>query len=417
MSKKNKKNTYANGYVSFSPSDIAAAAADAQNPNSAAYEFLDKALTTSSHVSAKSRKNGVVDIDDVYPVTMEECEEMSAYLDQAAAVAGNPSEEAYADRYAELRGIVEWSRTRHWTFKWPLIVGCFLSLLIVNSCQKKEKKEIAEIKGRMAQVDNWEKPDKLIAPAYDALSYDPDGIYAPDFDVNDINQFRECYFKKCKRNVERNRKSYAEYEAKLDTASTDAIRKSIKNSMGICEKSIKEETDNYNKLLKADFKDTQEIAKDCMKLSLNIHENRSHKALKYFIFLLILVPLYIISSHQWGYVISRHRTETKVLGGLQKVFFTIAAGLFGAGLAMELLPDYVVETTYADGHKTRTTEANTGNALVIGIKIGMMIAGLFVYCFISVFIMIYATFFGLKRNYDWKALIGKVKKQTPAEAA
>ena len=38
-----------------------------------------------------------------------------------------------------------------------------------------------------------------------------------------------------------------------------------------------------------------------------------------------------------------------------------------------------------------------------------MVAGVVIFCFVSVFIMVIETITGLKRNFDWSPVVAKVK--------
>ena len=45
----------------------------------------------------------------------------------------------------------------------------------------------------------------------------------------------------------------------------------------------------------------------------------------------------------------------------------------------------------------------------MAIKMGLMIAGVVIFCFVSVLIMTVETITGLKRNFDWSPVAAKVK--------
>ena len=128
------KKAYQQGYVSFTPEDLQEQAR--KDPaNAAAYDLLDQAMTTSSHITAEDKHNfdngGTVDIDDVYPVSAEETEEMDRLLDEAEKRAGNPNEPFFRDRLNELRNIVGWSKERHWNFSWMIILGAVIFVVFL----------------------------------------------------------------------------------------------------------------------------------------------------------------------------------------------------------------------------------------------------------------------------------------------
>ena len=58
-------------------------------------------MFTSSHVSVRDKERGEVEIDDIYPITLEEANEMEHLLDQAESVAGNPRDTFFQDRLRE----------------------------------------------------------------------------------------------------------------------------------------------------------------------------------------------------------------------------------------------------------------------------------------------------------------------------
>jgi ABC-type Fe3+ transport system permease subunit len=119
------------------------------------------------------------------------------------------------------------------------------------------------------------------------------------------------------------------------------------------------------------------------------------------IYVLLLTPFYIYSSHQYGYYITRHRAENARLDKLQKIGFAFASFLLGAGLAMEFLPDTKVKTYYSDGSTSTHTEGNAMNYIIIAIKLALVAAAACVFSFVSIFIMSYVTITAFKRNHDW----------------
>ena len=100
----------------------------------------------------------------------------------------------------------------------------------------------------------------------------------------------------------------------------------------------------------------------------------------------------------------------------QKIGFGIASFCFGTGLAMSLLPDYKVKTTYTDGSTSTHTESDPGNIIIIVLKVGLMIAGAFIFCFVSSVIMTVETAYGLFENFNWSGWFKKIKP-APKESA
>ena len=147
------------------------------------------------------------------------------------------------------------------------------------------------------------------------------------------------------------------------------------------------------------LKDTQG-AVDSMKSSSNTKR-------AWMIYLIILIPLYIISGYPRGYILSRHRRQASLMRGLQKWGFRLAAFFFGVGLAMQLLPDDIVKYRYSNGYTETRREVNPANFIYIVMKIGLMVVGVFIFCFISVFIMTIETVTGLIRNFNWQEILSK----------
>jgi hypothetical protein len=83
---------------------------------------------------------------------------------------------------------------------------------------------------------------------------------------------------------------------------------------------------------------------------------------------------------------------------------------------MSLLPDYKVKTTYSDGSTSTHTESDPGNIIIIVLKIGLMIVGAFIFCFVSSVIMTVETAYGIFENFNWSGWFKKIKP-APKDAA
>jgi hypothetical protein len=127
------------------------------------------------------------------------------------------------------------------------------------------------------------------------------------------------------------------------------------------------------------------------------------------IIMILMVPLYIMASHQYGYIINKYQKEAGVIEKIKKAGFAVAAALFGAGLAMQFFPSITVKTYYSNGSTTTHTEEDPTNFLILGLKILLFIAAVAVVCIVSCVLVAYLTVTGLYRNYDWKAIFNKIK--------
>ena len=81
-----RQQTHEKGYVSFTEEDLNEAKVN-NHANEEAYELLDAAMRTSSHLTEEDRNGDSVTIDDIYPCTEAECDEMDDLLNKAEAAA------------------------------------------------------------------------------------------------------------------------------------------------------------------------------------------------------------------------------------------------------------------------------------------------------------------------------------------
>ena len=104
---KNRK-SHESGYVSFTEEDLEKARTINQE-NGPAYKLLDDAMRTSSHLTEQDRYGDSVCIDDIYPCTESECDEMDGLLNQAESAVRDKNDQFFAERLGELRDH-DWSR-------------------------------------------------------------------------------------------------------------------------------------------------------------------------------------------------------------------------------------------------------------------------------------------------------------------
>ncbi|MCF0202905.1 MAG: hypothetical protein HUK08_06030, partial [Bacteroidaceae bacterium] len=334
-------------------------------------------------------------IDDIYPCTAAECDEMDDLLNRAEKAANDPNDPKLKAGLTELRAIVHWSRAKHWTFKWSLIGGCILAILGMYWVYGDAKKDAARSNRMMEQIEHWTEQDTTIA-----FEKCPTEYLSSDYSsANLCKKVELSHIKNYIADIENAKKGR---QAQADTC-TDAKRKeSFEEAVESNEAELEKQRALYDEINEMGFSDFQKhvLAENKGKSE---HVN-SHSTWMYFwlIYVIILIPAYIFYSHQYGYNITRHRTESRLLGGIQKTFFGIASFFLGSGLAMALLPDYEVTTTYSAGSKDTRREENTGNFIILAIKAVLIFIGLVIFAITSVFIMTYATVMAIKRNHDWK---------------
>lgn len=388
-----RKQTHECGYVSFTEQDLKDSKSKNQL-NAEAYDLLDAAMTTSSNISEVDKHAGVVDVDDIYPCTQAECDEMDSLLDKAEATVKDKSDNAFQERLSELRGIVAWSREKHWTFKWGLIGGCVLSVFGMMYLRSNAKGDLEQEKTVTENVRNWAKQDTTMV-----FESCPEAYQLPVY--SSANESKASRLQSLKHEYSLAVKSVATYHEKIDTCTSKERKKSYEASLKEQEKRQKELRAEWDEVNAMGFKEYQKMV---LKDREAIVDEASSSATWTWILLayvILLIPAYIYSSHQYGYNITRHRAEARVLGNIQKISFAVASFFLGSGLAMSLLPDYEERVTYYDGHEETRTTMNPSNVAILALKGIMIFIGLVIFCIVSVLIMTYVTVMAAKRDHDW----------------
>lgn len=386
-----------------------------EQKNLAAWECLDQALFTSSHVKAKDMEKGSTDWDNVYPVSKEETDKMKNLVDEAVRKADDPSDSFFRERVSDLREIISYSYSKHRTWKWSLIFGSIIAACIFWYFGNQDKEDAQKYAKDVTLVENWKKADTTIT--YDKLDASSELSYQLyERRVQSANAYKLMKLHDLKRNAESYREGMKTAKHSADTAKLDKNIESYKKRMAECEEKMEKYQDEFDEVADMDFDEIQKMAlKDTQGLVDDINNSASTKT-GWMIYLIILIPLYIISGYPRGYVISAHRRQHGFMRTLQKIGFAVASFFFGSGLLMSLLPDSIVEYHYTSGRVETRNEGNPVNIVILGIKFGLMIAGVLIFCFVSVLIMTIETISGLKRNFNWAAMLNKGKKAPVAVA-
>ena len=386
-----------------------------EQKNLAAWECLDQALFTSSHVKAKDMEKGSTDWDNVYPVSKEETDKMKNLVDEAVRKADDPSDSFFRERVSDLREIISYSYSKHRTWKWSLIFGSIIAACIFWYFGNQDKEDAQKYAKDVTLVENWKKADTTIT--YDKLDASSELSYQLyERRVQSANAYKLMKLHDLKRNAESYREGMKTAKHSADTAKLDKNIESYKKRMAECEEKMEKYQDEFDEVADMDFDEIQKMAlKDTQGLVDDINDSASTKT-GWMIYLIILIPLYIISGYPRGYVISAHRRQHGFMRTLQKIGFAVASFFFGSGLLMSLLPDSIVEYHYTSGRVETRNEGNPANIAILGIKFGLMIAGVLIFCFVSVLIMTIETISGLKRNFNWAAMLNKGKKAPVAVA-
>ena len=386
-----------------------------EQKNLAAWECLDQALFTSSHVKAKDMEKGSTDWDNVYPVSKEETDKMKNLVDEAVRKADDPSDSFFRERVSDLREIISYSYSKHRTWKWSLIFGSIIAACIFWYFGNQDKEDAQKYAKDVTLVENWKKADTTIT--YDKLDASSELSYQLyERRVQSANAYKLMKLHDLKRNAESYREGMKTAKHSADTAKLDKNIESYKKRMAECEEKMEKYQDEFDEVADMDFDEIKKMAlKDTQGLVDDINDSASTKTGR-MIYLIILIPLYIISGYPRGYVISAHRRQHGFMRTLQKIGFAVASFFFGSGLLMSLLPDSIVEYHYTSGRVETRNEGNPANIAILGIKFGLMIAGVLIFCFVSVLIMTIETISGLKRNFNWAAMLNKGKKAPVAVA-
>lgn len=386
-----------------------------EQKNLAAWECLDQALFTSSHLKAKDMEKGSTDWDNVYPVSKEETDKMKDLVDEAVRKADDPSDSFFRERVSDLREIISYSYSKHRTWKWSLIFGSIIAACIFWYFGNQDKEDAQKYAKDVTLVENWKKADTTIT--YDKLDASSELSYQLyERRVQSANAYKLMKLHDLKRNAESYREGMKTAKHSADTAKLDKNIESYKKRMAECEEKMEKYQDEFDEVADMDFDEIQKMAlKDTQGLVDDINDSASTKT-GWMIYLIILIPLYIISGYPRGYMISAHRRQHGFMRTLQKIGFAVASFFFGSGLLMSLLPDSIVEYHYTSGRVETRNEGNPANIAILGIKFGLMIAGVLIFCFVSVLIMTIETISGLKRNFNWAAMLNKGKKVPVAVA-
>lgn len=397
--------------------------------NERAYELLDEAMAVSKRVKQKEIDRDCIDIDHVYPDSKEDTERMDNLLDEAHAAAANPNEPAFHDRYAELKEIVSWSMNRHKTWMWQVIAGALVGAGLLYFFRSQNEDTVKNKEADVKKVEAWVECDTTIAFDKCLSSKDfksdnawVDAKYMPR--LNSANKYKDYRLSSLKGIILTSEDVLKEYQQKLDTASTKKMKEIFQKRINDTYENLKKRHAEYDEVNAMKFAQVKEAAlKDTGKWA-EQEQNYSNRLRNYMIYLIILIPLYIISGYPHGYSITRHRRRSKFLNIFRKVGFWIAAFCFGTGFAMSLLPDYKERVHWSDGRTTTETRSDPTNFIIIILKFGLMFVGAVLFSLVASIIMTVETLSGLIENFDWKSIFGQAKNKLskkdplpPAEAA
>ena len=396
-SSRKKKKAMREGCLSFNIDEVKRLS-ESDSPNAEAYGYLYQAVTTKAD-TAKG-------VDDVYPVTADETERMRSLVDKAKKALVDKDDQYFKFCTVDLDGILDWSSTRHWNFQWQVILGVILTVLFLSWRVDRKQSEVEGHQELITAVENWEKADTTL-----------DWDTTPDYASDDIGlamiknghtspllyKLYSLYQQKAYYNISM---KYAEdYAARADTARAKDTRKNLEEHSANSLSEAKEHRKEFDRINKMDFKDIQKMALGYYGIWLKSSKADKRAVRAWNIFFIILIPVYIFAERPYGYTITRTRAESDTLKGISKWSYALSAMLFGSAKSISWIQ---TEIKHSDGTTERTEDAGT-NAPVVIMKAALYIAAFAVVCIVSCLLMLYMTIQGLRRNYDWKPVLAKIK--------
>lgn len=391
------------GYLSFDIVEVKQLS-ESDSPNAEAYGYLYQAVTT----QAGTDKG----IDDVYPETALETEQMRALVDKARKARVDMSDQYLKICLDELDEILDWSSTRHWNFQWQVILGVILTILFLSWRVDQKQESVENRQENVAAVEGWEETDTV-------LNWDttPEDLYSPAGFVKYANLSAKNYKLL---SLYEQKSSYAsameaadEYAAKADTAQSRDVRKSLEERRDESLAHAKECRKEFDRINKMDFKDIKKMALDEYGSWVKSAKAEKRAVRAWNIFFIILIPVYIFAERPYGYTMTRTRAESSTLRGISKFTYTLSAMMLGSAASIGWIRTV---TKYSDGRTESSYDAGT-NAPVMIMKAGLYIAAFALICVVSCILMLYMTIQGLRRNYNWAPLMAKAKVAASSAAS
>ena len=352
-----------------------------ENSNYEAWAKLDEAMFTSSQIKQSEREAGETDMENIYPVSLAETRKMERLLNEAIEVADDPNDPDFRERHNRLSEVVAWSLERNRTWRWQIILGTIIAACIVYYFNTQDKERAQEAKANVESVQQWTPQDTTLVYAKLPKSGYIDNYYAS---ANKYKLYQLAHYKSL---IESAAANIDYYKQKADTCTDAKKKQALEKNMAACKENMAKDQEAYKRYEKMTYAELKEDALAQAKASVESRESSRRTTLAWLAFLIVVIPLYIITGYPRGYVLTRHKTQDKILSFVRKAGFTIAAFFFGAGVAMALLPDMVVERRYASGRTERTTEGNMANIIVLGIKAALIVVGVVIFSFVSVLII------------------------------
>lgn len=350
-----------------------------ENSNYEAWAKLDEAMFTSSQIKQSEREAGETDMENIYPVSLAETRKMERLLNEAIEVADDPNDPDFRERHNRLSEVVAWSLERNRTWRWSIILGTVIAACIMYYFNTQDQEAAQEAKAAVESVEKWTPQDTTVTYAK-LPSYVKDR-YAS------ANKYKVYQLTHKKGIIEGCASTIASYQQRIDTCRNAEKKQALEKAMASSKEHLAKHQQDYKRYAKMKFAELKDDALAQAKASVEEREGSRRTTLAWLAFLIVVIPLYIITGYPRGYVLTRHKTQDKILSFVRKAGFSIAAFFFGTGVAMAMLPDMVVERRYASGRTERTTEGNMANIIVLVMKFGLIAVGVVIFSFVSVIII------------------------------
>ena len=377
---KNRKKAMRDGYLSFDIIEVKKLS-ESDSPNAEAYGYLYQAVTT----QAGTDKG----IDDIYPETALETEQMRALVDKARKARVDMSDQYLKICLDELDEILDWSSTRHWNFQWQVILGVILTVIFLSWRVDQKQESVEGRQEKVAAVEGWEETDTV-------LNWDttPDDLYSPAGFVKyahlSAQNFKLLSLYEQKSYYASAMEAADEYAAKADTAQSRDVRKRLEEQQDKSLANAKEYRKEFDRINKMDFKDIKKMALD--KYGSWVKSAKAEKR----------------AVRAW-----RTRAESSTLRGISKFTYALSAMMMGSAASISWI---LTVRKYSDGRTESTLDAGT-NAPVMIMKACLYIAAFALVCVVSCILMLYMTIQGLRRNYNWAPLLAKAKNAASSAAS
>ena len=391
------------GYLSFDIIEVKKLS-ESDSPNAEAYGYLYQAVTT----QAGTDKG----IDDIYPETALETEQMRALVDKARKARVDMSDQYLKICLDELDEILDWSSTRHWNFQWQVILGVILTVAFLSWRVDQKQESVESRQEKVAAVEGWAETDTV-------LNWDttPEDLYSPAGFVKyahlSAQNFKLLSLYEQKSYYASAVEAADEYAAKADTAQSRDVRKRLEEQQDKSLAHAKECRKEFDRINKMDFKDIKKMALDEYGSWVKSAKAEKRAVRAWNIFFIILIPVYIFAERPYGYTMTRTRAESSTLRGISKFTYALSAMMMSSAASISWIQTV---RKYSDGRTESTLDAGT-NAHVMIMKACLYIAAFALVCVVSCILMLYMTIQGLRRNYNWAPLLAKAKNAASSAAS